>query len=336
MLLSVVIPVMNEQGNIAALVERIADALANTPHEVIFVDDGSIDGTVMEIQQYARPNTHVLVLNRNYGQTTAMAAGIEAAQGDLIVTIDGDLQNDPYDIPMMIKRLHDEEWDVVAGIRAKRQDGLLLRKVPSKIANWLIRRATGVYISDYGCTLKLFKSDVAKNLGLYGELHRYIPVLASMYGAKMTEMEVRHHPRHAGVSKYGIGRTLKVASDLLLMVFFQKYGQRPMHLFGGAGIFLFLTGLLINASLALQKIMGTSIGGRPLLFLGLLLTFTGIQLITTGFIAELIMRTYYESQNKKPYTIKKQITVGFEPETAQTPDSDNRVSGPDRHRHPAS
>jgi glycosyltransferase involved in cell wall biosynthesis len=251
----------------------------------------------------------VLVFNRNYGQTTAMAAGIEAAQGELIVMLDGDLQNDPHDIPLMMKRLRDEGWDVVAGIRVKRKDGMLLRKVPSKIANWLIRRTTGVYISDYGCTLKLFRSDVAKNLGLYGELHRYIPVLASMYGAKMTEMEVRHHPRHAGVSKYGISRTLKVASDLMLMVFFQKYGQRPMHLFGGAGIFLFLVGMLINGYLAVEKIMGENVGGRPLLFLGLMLTLTGIQLAATGFIADLIMRTYYESQDKKPYNVKKQIII---------------------------
>jgi hypothetical protein len=205
--------------------------------------------------------------------------------------------------------MEEGDWDVVAGIRAKRQDGMLLRKVPSKLANWLIRRMTGVYISDYGCTLKLFKRDVAKNLGLYGELHRYIPVLASMYGARMTQMDVRHHARHAGVSKYGIGRTLKVVSDLMLMVFFQKYGQRPMHLFGSTGILLFGVGMLINAYLAVDKLMGATIGGRPLLFLGLLMTVAGIQLVTTGFIADLIMRTYYESQDKKPYNVKKQIVV---------------------------
>lgn len=309
MFLSVVIPVMNEQGNIAPLIKRIADALPDIQHEVIFVDDGSSDATVAEIEQHARPNTRVLVFARNFGQTTAMAAGIEAAQGELIVMLDGDLQNDPHDIPLMIERLQEGQWDVVAGIRAKRQDGFLLRKVPSKLANWLIRVSTGVYISDYGCTLKLFKSDVAKNLGLYGELHRYIPVLATMYGARMTEMEVRHHPRHAGVSKYGIGRTLKVASDLMLMLFFQKYGQRPMHLFGGAGLFLLMSGLLINAYLLIEKVLGEDIGNRPLLTLGLLLTVAGIQLISTGFIADLIMRTYYESQGKKPYNIKKQIAV---------------------------
>lgn len=309
MFLSVVIPVMNEEGNIALLTSRIAEALAGIEHEVIFVDDGSSDRTVAEIEAYGSPVTRVLVLNRNYGQTTAMAAGIDAAEGELIVMLDGDMQNDPRDIPLMIRCMEEGNWDVVAGIRAKRQDGFLLRKVPSKIANWLIRRSTGVHMKDYGCTLKLFRSDVAKSLGLYGELHRYIPVLASMYGARMTQMEVRHHSRHAGVSKYGLGRTFKVASDLMLMLFFQKYGQRPMHLFGGSGLALFLVGVLINLYLLVEKVMVGSIGGRPLLFVGVLLTFTGIQLITTGFMADLIMRTYYESQNKKPYNVKKQILV---------------------------
>jgi glycosyltransferase involved in cell wall biosynthesis len=309
MFLSVVIPVMNEEGNIALLTGSIAEALTGIEHEVIFVDDGSIDRTVAEIEEYGSPVTRVLVLNRNYGQTTAMAAGIDAAEGELIVMLDGDMQNDPRDIPLMIECMEEGNWDVVAGIRAKRQDGFLLRKVPSKIANWLIRRSTGVHMKDYGCTLKLFRSDVAKSLGLYGELHRYIPVLASMYGARMTQMEVRHHSRHAGVSKYGLGRTFKVASDLMLMLFFQKYGQRPMHLFGGSGLALFMVGALINLYLLVEKIMGGNIGGRPLLFVGVLLTFTGIQLITTGFMADLIMRTYYESQNKKPYNIKKQILV---------------------------
>ncbi|HAV36631.1 MAG TPA: glycosyltransferase [Massilia sp.] len=305
MLLSVVIPVMNEQGNIQPLIARIAEALAGIEHEIIFVDDGSTDATVAEIERFATPHTRVLVLNRNYGQTTAMAAGIDAANGELIVMLDGDLQNDPDDIPRMMARMREGDWDVVAGIRARRKDGFLLRKLPSKLANWLIRRATGVHISDYGCTLKLFKRDVAKNLGLYGELHRYVPVLATMYGARMTEMEVRHHARHAGVSKYGINRTLKVVSDLMLMVFIRNYGQRPMHLFGTAGIVAFFVGCALNGYVLFEKLMGEQSAGRPLLFLGLLLTVAGIQLITTGFVADLIMRTYYESQNKKPYQIKK-------------------------------
>jgi len=309
MMLSVVIPVLNEQGNIGPLTDRIAAALAGIEHEVIFVDDGSRDCTVAEIARHARPRTCVLVFNRNYGQTTAMAAGIEAASGELIVMLDGDLQNDPYDIPAMIARLHEGPWDVVAGVRARRRDGMLLRKLPSKLANWLIRGTTGVHISDYGCTLKLFRSEVAKNLGLYGELHRYVPVLAAMYGARMTEMPVQHHARRAGVSKYGLGRTVKVASDLMLMWFIQKYGQRPMHFFGAAGIVLFASGMLVNAWLVVDKLRGASIGARPLLVFGLLLTLAGIQLITTGFLAHLIMRTYYESQDKKPYNIKRRILV---------------------------
>ena len=309
MLLSVVIPVMNEEGNIQPLIVRIAEALAQVEHELIFVDDGSHDRTVAEIERYATPNTRLLVLCRNYGQTTAMAAGVDAAHGEQIVMLDGDLQNDPHDIPLMMDCMREGNWDVVAGIRAERKDGFLLRKLPSKLGNWLIRRVTGVHISDYGCTLKLFKSDVAKNLGLYGELHRYIPVLASMCGARMTQMQVRHHARHAGVSKYGISRTLKVASDLMLMVFIRKYGQRPMHLFGTAGIVLFCTGCFLSAYMLFEKLMGASIAGRPLLFLGLLLTVAGVQLITTGFIADLIMRTYYESQNKKPYNLKKRTGV---------------------------
>ncbi|MES2832374.1 MAG: glycosyltransferase family 2 protein [Pseudomonadota bacterium] len=308
MFLSVVIPVMNEQGNIAPLITRIAEALAAVEHEVIFVDDGSSDDTVAEIEQHAKINTTVLVFARNCGQTAAMAAGIDAARGELIVMLDGDLQNDPHDIPAMIAHLIDGRWDVVAGVRAHRQDGFFLRKIPSKIANGLIRLTTGVHISDYGCTLKLFKKDVAKNLGLYGELHRYIPVLASMYGARMTEMPVRHHPRHAGVSKYGIGRTLRVVSDLMLMLFFQKYSQRPMHLFGGVGLVMFSFGALINLYLLIEKLRGDDIGQRPLLTLGVLLTVAGVQLISTGFIADLIMRTYYESQGKKPYNIKKQLS----------------------------
>lgn len=307
MLLSVVIPVMNEQGNVQPLIACLGEALAGIEHELIFVDDGSRDGTVAEIERCAGPHTRLLVLSRNYGQTTAMAAGIDAARGALIVMLDGDMQNDPRDIPLLIERMREGDWDVVAGIRARRKDGFLLRKIPSKLANWLIRRATRVAISDYGCTLKLFKSDVAKNLGLYGELHRYIPVLASMYGARMTEMPVRHHARHAGVSKYGINRTLRVASDLMLMVFVRKYGQRPMHLFGTVGILTFAAGCVLNAYMLFDKLMGAQIAGRPLLFLGLLLTVAGIQLVTTGFIADLIMRTYYESQNKKPYHIKRDV-----------------------------
>jgi glycosyltransferase involved in cell wall biosynthesis len=307
--LSLVIPVMNEEENIEPLFKAIREALEGIDYEVILVDDGSTDATVYKIKELADSRTKLIVFNRNFGQTTAMAAGIDEASGELIATLDGDLQNDPSDIPKMIEKLEKEGWDVVAGRRANRQDGFLLRKIPSKIANWIIRKSTGVYISDYGCTLKLFKKDVAKNLGLYGELHRFIPVLARLYGAKMTEMDVKHHPRIHGVSKYGIGRTFKVISDLMLMLFFQKYANRPMHLFGGIGFGMFFFGMIIDFYLFILKLFGENIGTRPLLTLGVMLTLGGIQLITTGFIAEIVMRTYYESQNKKPYVIKE-IFVG--------------------------
>ncbi len=305
MKLSVVIPVMNEAENIKPLFAALASSLAGVEHEIVLVDDGSTDGTVAEIQANAPANLQLVVLNKNYGQTTAMAAGIDHARGELIATMDGDLQNDPSDIPMMMEYLHARDLDVVAGRRAGRQDGMLLRKIPSKIANALIRSMTDVHIRDYGCTLKVFKKEVAKNLGLYGELHRFIPVLVQLYGAKMEEVDVKHHPRQFGKSKYGIGRTFKVMSDLLFMVFFQKYSQKPMHLFGTLGFLSFFLGLALNLYLLALKILGQDIGGRPLLTLGIILTFIGIQLITTGFIAEFIMRTYYESQNKKPYIIRK-------------------------------
>ena len=305
MKLSVVIPVMNEEENIEPLFKALREALEGYDYELIFVDDGSTDQTVQKIKELADERTKLLVLSRNFGQSLAMAAGIDAATGDVIATIDGDLQNDPRDIPLMLQKMQQEGWDVVAGVRAKRQDGLVLRKIPSKIANWIIRKSTGVYLKDYGCTLKLFKKDVAKNLGLYGELHRFIPVLAKLYGAKMTEMDVRHHPRLHGQSKYGIGRTFKVISDLMLMLFFQKYGTKPMHLFGTLGFGMLFIGVLIDLYLFVLKLFGHDIGGRPLLILGVMLTLAGIQLITTGFLAEIMMRTYYESQNKKPYVVRE-------------------------------
>ncbi|AOS82987.1 family 2 glycosyl transferase [Chlorobaculum limnaeum] len=305
MKLSVVIPVMNEAESIGPLFRALASSLGGIDHEIILVDDGSTDSTVAEIERLAPENARLVVLNKNYGQTAAMSAGIDAAQGELIATMDGDLQNDPADIPMMITQLESKGLDVVAGRRAGRQDGMILRKIPSKIANAMIRNMTNVHIRDYGCTLKVFKRDVAKNLGLYGELHRFIPVLVQLYGAKMEEVDVRHHARKYGKSKYGIGRTLKVLSDLLFMVFFQKYAHKPMHLFGSLGFITLFLGIGIDFYLFAEKILGHDIGGRPLLTLGVILTFIGIQLITTGFIAEFIMRTYFESQNKKPYIIRE-------------------------------
>ena len=306
MKISVVVPLMNEEENIKYLIEEVDKALKDYDYELILVDDGSTDNTVEEIKKYMNDKTKLVVLNRNYGQTSAMAAGIEVASGDIIVTIDGDLQNDPNDIPMMIEKLQ-QGYDVVAGIRAKRKDEPF-RKFLSKIANKIIRKVTKVHITDYGCTLKVFKKDVAKNLGLYGELHRFIPILASMYGAKITEVPVRHHERKFGKSKYGFNRTFKVISDLMYLVFMQRFGQRPMHFFGTIGFIMFSLGALIDFYLLILKIFGQNIGNRPLLTLGTMLILGGIQLITTGFLAEIMIRTYYESQGKKPYKIKEIIT----------------------------
>lgn len=305
--LSLVVPMMNEEENVEPLFKAVREALSDIDYEFILVDDGSTDKTVEKMKALADERTKIIIFTRNCGQTQAMAAGINIAEGELIATIDGDLQNDPSDIPVMIEKLETEGWDVVAGRRLKRQDGMFLRKIPSKIANFIIRRSTGVHLRDYGCTLKVYRSAVAKNLGLYGELHRFIPVLAKIHGAKIVEMDVKHHARIHGTSKYGLGRTFKVVSDLLLMLFMQKYKTRPMHLFGGLGVGSFLLGMMINFYLLILKIAGEDIGHRPLLTLGIVLVIAGIQLITTGFIAELIMRTYYESQGKRPYTVKETL-----------------------------
>ena len=306
---SLVVPVMNEEDNIEPMIKAIREAMAGWNYEIVFADDGSSDKTAENIKKFADKNVKAIIFNKNYGQTTAMAGGIAEAGGDYIITLDGDLQNDPADIPAMIAKIEEEGLDVVAGVRMKRQDGMFLKKVPSKIANAMIRRLTGVYLHDYGCTLKVFKKDIAKNLGLYGELHRFIPVLAQLQGAKLDEMPVKHHARIHGKSKYGLGRTFKVISDLILMVFFQKYLQKPMHLFGVAGIALFLLGMSINGYLLTLKIMGEDIWGRPLLILGITLLLGGIQLITIGIVAELVVRTYFESQNKTTYRVKE-VFVG--------------------------
>jgi glycosyltransferase involved in cell wall biosynthesis len=305
MKLSVVITVFNEQENVKPLLEKLYSSLNGIDYEVLFVDDGSIDKTVQEIKKHALDRVKLVIFNKNSGQTAAMAAGIKHAAGEYIVLMDGDLQNDPADIPLMLERIEIEDVDLIAGHRINRKDGFILRKLPSKIANMLIRKLTGVKISDYGCSLKIFRKDIAKNMKLYGELHRFLPILAKLEGAKISEMPVSHFPRIHGTSKYGINRTFKVMSDLLLMLFFQKYFQKPMHLFGTLGILTFFGGMLINFYMVVLKMFGEDIWGRPLLLLGVLLTIGGMQLITFGVIAELIMRTYYESQSKTIYTVKE-------------------------------
>ncbi len=303
--LSVVITLLDEEENVKPLLEQLHAALGHMDHEVILVDDGSTDRTVQLVKRFARPNVKLVVLNTNYGQTAAMSAGIQEARGKYIATMDGDLQNDPTDIPLMLEKLKTEDWDVVAGNRKNRQDGTFLRKIPSKIANRLIVKLTGVHIRDYGCTLKIFRSETAKHLGLYGELHRFIPILAVVEGGKIVDVDVKHHPRKFGKSKYGLGRTFKVMSDLILMVFFQKYFKRPIHLFGPLGLICLFIGSAISFYLLILKILGNEIWGRPILILGITLVLAGIQFLTFGIIAELMMRVYYESQNKKTYNIRE-------------------------------
>ncbi|MEJ6982159.1 glycosyltransferase family 2 protein [Pedobacter sp. P351] len=303
--LSVVVTVLNEKENIAPLIDAIHNALTGIDYEVIFVDDGSNDGTQKEIRKYANEHIILVELRKNYGQSTAMTAGIDHTSGTYVALLDGDLQNDPTDIPFMLQKLKDEDWDVVAGNRKNRQDGVFLRKIPSKIANALIRRMTGVYIKDYGCTLKIFKREIAEDLGIYGELHRFIPVLAKLQGANITQVDVKHHARKFGSSKYGLNRTFKVMADLVTMVFLRKYLQKPMHLFGPLGFISFGFGVLINIYLLVLKILGHDIGGKPLLILGLILLLGGIQLITIGILAEISMRTYFEGTNKKTYQVRR-------------------------------
>ena len=303
--ISVVVCVYNEEENIFPQIEQIAQALEDQSYEIIYVDDGSTDKTLEQLHKVDNEHLRIIELRKNYGQSLALMAGIDQAQGQFIATMDGDLQNDASDIPMLVRIAEEGGWDMVAGNRANRQDGVFLRKIPSRIANYIIRNAAGVRLKDYGCALKVFRSDLAKDLGLYGELHRFIPVLAHLEGARITQVDVKHHARKFGTSKYGLNRTFKVLSDLLLMLFLKKYIQKPMHLFGNLGILFFSIGLFINFYLGILKLLGQDIWGKPLLILGLMLVLGGIQLVTIGLVVEIQMRTYFESQRKRPYKIRQ-------------------------------
>ena len=307
--LSVVVPMYNEAENVEPLLERIHLALSTYPWpwEVVLVDDGSSDATPAELTRCAKQyGAHVRVVSlvRNFKQTAAMQAGLDAARGSVIATMDGDLQNDPIDIPRMVGRLLNEDLDLVAGWRKNRQDGLLLRKIPSRIANRLIARLTGVTLRDYGCSLKIFRGSAIKSVRLYGEMHRFIPAwLATVTTPRRIAQEVvTHHPRIFGESKYGISRTFRVVLDLVFVYFFMRYRTRPGHFFGGIGIALGSVGGLILAYLASLKLfLGESIGTRPLLFGGFFLVIAGIQMVTSGVLAELLARVYFESGISKPY-----------------------------------
>lgn len=297
---SIVVPIYNEVENLPDLVERIAQAMAGQAlsFELLAVDDGSTDGSRACLRELAdaRPWLRAIFLVRNYGQSSALQAGFDRVRGRYVVTLDADLQNEPGDIPLLLERLEtDPEVDMVSGWRQHRQDAELSRKLPSRIANRLISRATGVRLHDYGCGLKAYRRPIIDRIRLYGELHRFIPSLARDAGARIAEVPVHHHARTRGVSKYGIDRTFRVILDLVLVVFFLRYRQRPLHAFGGVGLWLAVPGTLILLWLLLEKLMGEDIGGRPLLLVGVMLVLMGAQLIAAGLIGELLMRIYHEA-----------------------------------------
>ncbi len=309
--LSVVVPVHDEVESLPHLLEAIALSLseAGLSYEIICVDDGSTDGSAQFLREHAllRDDLKAVILRRNYGQTPAMAAGFDRATGKIIVTLDADLQNDPADIPMLLAKL-DEGYDLVSGWRQKRQDAAVSRLFPSKIANWLIRRTTGVDIHDYGCSLKAYRAELVADMNLYGELHRFLPALAYIEGARITEMPVRHHARRFGRSKYGIWRTFRVLMDLLTILFMKKFLTRPMHVFGLLGLISMFSGGAIGIYLTFVKLaMHENIGNRPLLILAVLLLVTGVQLFCFGLLAELMMRTYHESQGRPIYRVREVV-----------------------------
>lgn len=306
--ISIVIPVLNEEGNVQPLYSSIKEVMdgLNRDYEIIFIDDGSTDKTfaILEELQARDEKIVVLRLRKNFGQTAALSAGFDYSRGEIIITMDGDLQNDPKDIPKFLEKIKD--YDVVSGWRVKRKEPFLTRRLPSIMANWLISTVTGVKLHDYGCTLKAYRKDVIKSIRLYGEMHRFIPALASWIGVSLTEIEVNHHPRRSGTSKYGLFRTVKVFLDLITVKFLQSFSTKPIQAFGLMGLLSGGIGFLIAIYLSLEKFLyGHEIGGRPLLLLGIFLMIIGLQLIIMGLLAEMMARIYHESQNKPIYILKK-------------------------------
>ncbi len=313
--ISVVVPMMDESGNVEALCRRVAEALdGQFDWELICVDDGSTDDTFAKLAQLAAADGRVKVirLRRNFGQAAAMQAGIDAALGGLVVTMDGDLQNDPSDIPDMVRKL-DEGYDLVLGLRQKRKDAMIIRKIPSLIANKLIRTVTKLPFRDFGCTLRVMRREVAMHMRIYGEMHRFIPVLANNLGAKMAQVPVKHHPRTAGKSKYGIGRAGRVVLDLLTIKFMSSYLTRPMHFMGGAGLLAMAGGFLsLVVTVAMKIFMAEDMTGNPLLLLSVLMELAGVQLLSVGLLGEVMMRTYFESQDRRPYVMRESLNIGEE------------------------
>ena len=307
--LSIVIPSFNEESNIPYLTNSLIDVLniLDTAYEIIFIDDGSTDDTFTVLVQFHKENPCIKIIKfrRNFGQTAAISAGFDYAKGDVIITMDGDLQNDPEDIPLLLKKI-DEGYDIVSGWRADRKDPFFTKKLPSKFSNWLASRLTGVKLHDFGCTFKAYRREVVENINLYGEMHRYIPALASWMGISIAEVKVRHHPREHGKSKYGIARLMRGMLDLITVKFLLSYSTRPLQLFGIPGMISFFVGFVIGAYLTVGKLFfGMSLADRPLLLLVILLIFLGVQFVTMGLLGEIITRTYYEVQDKPIYVVKE-------------------------------
>ncbi len=306
-LISIVIPVYNESESIPLLIKEILKIMSSDKlnFEMLIINDGSSDNTLQVLNDLSLGIKELKVINlrKNYGQTAAMAAGFDHSQGQIIITLDGDLQNDPNDIPKLISNIN-EGYDLVCGWRIKRKDKLINRRIPSKIANKLIGKVTGVHLHDYGCSLKAFKKEIIKDIKLYGELHRFLPVLANIEGAKIKEIKVNHRHRKYGKSKYGIDRTFRVLMDLLTVWFMNKFLTRPMYVFGFIGIVSILSSIFISAYLVIVKILGENIGTRPLLMFALILGIAGVQLFSFGLLGELLIRTYHESQRRPIYRIR--------------------------------
>jgi len=322
--LSIVIPMYDEEDNVEPMMQRVHNALADYPFawEFILVNDGSSDRTLERLNHFAKKYgeyVRVIDLQRNFGQTAAMQAGIDAARGDVIATLDGDLQNDPEDIPRLVARLLNEDLDLVAGWRKARKDNFLLRKLPSRIANRLIARITGVYLNDYGCSLKVFRASVIKNVRLYGDMHRFIPawIATQTTSKRIKEEVVTHHARQHGESKYGIGRAFRVLLDLLSVYFFLRYRTRPGHFFGKiAWVFAAIGSIALGYLFVVKYFYGEDIGTRPLLLIGVLCLVMAVQFLTTGVLSELVARTYLESGKEQSYVIRnKQIATSRENES---------------------
>lgn len=317
---SIVIPVFNEQESLPKLHQAIHEALDGIQGlnwRVIYIDDGSSDDSLQILEELAHTDpSHTIVIEfrRNFGQTAAIAAGIDYSQGDIIILMDADLQNDPCDIPMMLEKI-DQGYDVVSGWRVNRQDTFLTRRLPSNIANWLISTVTGVKLHDYGCTLKAYKREIFDNFRLYGEMHRFIPAYAHAVGARIVEVPVQHHPRRYGETKYGLSRTAKVILDLLTVKFLITYANKPIYLFGGTGFVLISISVLVMLFLSVRRLwLQVSVFESPLFIISILSLILGFQSIFIGLIAELLVRTYHESQHKPTYTVRKVINPPSPPE----------------------